>query len=92
MQVVSQQTVGSIYSNTPFTQALCWNGPQFQTHSARAVILEIGILQNPGETASLSNSTTEGLLTEEQLLDKKVFNLIKLYISLLLLIITWFIR
>ena len=54
MQDVSQQIVGSIYSNTPFTQAICWDGPQFQTHSARVVTLEIGILQNPGQTASLS--------------------------------------
>jgi hypothetical protein len=54
MQDVSQQTVGSIYSNTPFIQALCGDDPQFQTHSARLVTLEIGILQNPGQTASLS--------------------------------------
>jgi hypothetical protein len=48
---VSQQTVGS---NTPFIQALLEEAPQFQTHLAWLVILEFGILQNPGQTASLS--------------------------------------
>jgi hypothetical protein len=54
MLEVSQQTVSSIYSNTPSIQALLEDGPQFTTHSARLVTLELGILQNPGQTASLS--------------------------------------
>jgi hypothetical protein len=53
MLEVSQQTVGSIYSNTPFIQALLKDGPQFKTHSAWMVTLELGNLQNPGQTASL---------------------------------------
>jgi len=51
---VSQQTVGSVCSNTPLIQALLEDGPQFKTHSAWLVTLELGILQNPGQTASLS--------------------------------------
>jgi len=54
MQDVSQQNVGCIYSNTPLIQALFGDGPQFKTHSAWLVTLELGILQNPGQTASLS--------------------------------------
>jgi len=41
---VSQQTVGSIYSNTPLIQALLEDGPKFMTHSAWLVTLELGIL------------------------------------------------
>ena len=33
MLYVSQQTVGSIYSNTPFIQALLVDGPQFRSHT-----------------------------------------------------------
>jgi len=51
---VSQKTVDSIYSNTPLIQALLKDGPQFKTHSAWMVTLVLGILQNPGQAASLS--------------------------------------
>jgi hypothetical protein len=54
MLEVSQHTVGSIYRNTPLKQALLEDGPQFKTHSAWLVNLELGNLQNPGQTASLS--------------------------------------
>jgi len=48
------ENCGSIYSNTPLIRALLKDGPQFKTHSAWMVTLELGILQNPGQTASLS--------------------------------------
>jgi len=54
MLEVSQQTVGGIYSNPPLIQALLQDGPKFMTHSAWLVTLQLGILQNPGQTASLS--------------------------------------
>jgi hypothetical protein len=46
--------LSSIYSNTPLIQALIEDGQQFKTHSAWLVTLELGILQNPGQTASRS--------------------------------------
>lgn len=51
---VYQQTVASIYSNTHLIQALHEDGPQFETHSAWLVTMELGILHNHGQTASLS--------------------------------------
>jgi hypothetical protein len=66
MLEVSQQTVSSIYSNTPLMQALLEDGPQFKTHLAWLVTLELGILQNPGQTASLSPGFA-GITREKQL-------------------------
>jgi len=63
---VSQQTVGSIYTNTPLTQALLGYGPQFKTHSAWLVTLELGILQKPLTDSFPFTSATEGLPKEEQ--------------------------
>jgi hypothetical protein len=63
---VSQQTVVCIYSNTPLIQALVGYDPQFKTHSAWLVTLELGILQKPLIDSFPFTSTTEGLPTEEQ--------------------------
>jgi hypothetical protein len=51
---LSQQTVGTIYINTPVIVALLEDDPQFKTHLAWLVTVELGIFQNRGQTASLS--------------------------------------
>jgi hypothetical protein len=43
------------------------DGPRLNAHTAQLVTLKLDILQNPGQTASLSQTTTAGLPTEEQL-------------------------
>jgi hypothetical protein len=40
--------------NTPLTQALPVNGPNLTTNTGSLVTLRLDILQNPGQTASLS--------------------------------------
>jgi len=54
MLALSQQTTGSIYSNTPLILALLEDGPQFTTHTAWSVTMKLDILQNPGQTDSRS--------------------------------------
>jgi len=54
MLVLSKQTVSNVYSNTPSIQALLVDGPQFMTYATRLVILKPDILQNAGQTVSLS--------------------------------------
>jgi hypothetical protein len=44
------------------------DGPQLKAHTAQLVTLKLNILQNPGLTASPSQTTTTGLPTEVQLL------------------------
>jgi hypothetical protein len=54
MLVLSKQTVSSVYSNTPSIQALLMDAPQFTTYATWLVILKPDILQNAGQTVSLS--------------------------------------
>ena len=57
-----QQTLSSIWSNTPEIQALFLDNPQYEytTHSACLVTLKLDILLNPGQTVSLSLTSLAG--------------------------------
>jgi len=77
--------VGRIYSNTPLIEALLEDGAQ--THSAWLVNLELGNLQNPGQTASPPPMFCRNH-KRKTITSHKTVNFNTLYISVLLLIIS----